>query len=223
MIQRTRTAFSIAGMLTVLALSIAEGSTILIVDGLDDTTDWTIVSTGDAINQFGYDYGADGIPPAPNGADTIGLKMQANVFSPAGVEEIAALRSLSDAGYISGSPYRVSVDVWVNYGVGSSGSTEFAGAFVGHQTVFNPRDGAGLLYDGDGDSSRDYRLYKNTGEQFIASAQYNPAFVSNNNSDPVISAAFPSVDIQRRDLGATSRIDPSGCWGLPVDDTRDRR
>ena len=46
------------------------------------------------------------------------------------------------------------------------------------------RNGASIMFTGDGGSSRDYRLYKNSGEQFFASGQYGPALASNKRCRP---------------------------------------
>lgn len=55
---------------------------------------------------FNYDYSADGIPSAPNGSGTSGLKLEANLAN--GVtDEIAVVHSLG----FSGTPYRVTFDM----------------------------------------------------------------------------------------------------------------
>ena len=45
---------------------------------IDETANWTVNNgPGDAQVDFFYDYSAIGVPPAPNGTGTRGLKMSA--------------------------------------------------------------------------------------------------------------------------------------------------
>jgi hypothetical protein len=55
---------------------------------LSSGTNWTIAKTSDSTFAFGYDYSQDGLPPAPNGSDTIGLKFEVNNNHPGDVEQI---------------------------------------------------------------------------------------------------------------------------------------
>lgn len=185
----------------------------LFTDGLGSGASWTVNGTADTAFQFGYDYSANGIPAAPHGADTIGLKMEANLSSAAG-HQLSASRNLAGAGYVSGTPYRVEVDIWANYPLGSGSSTEFAGGGVGHDGITAGLNGASLICTGDGGSSRDYRMYKNAGEQFIGSLQYNPDLATNNNSEPLIAAAFPSIDVGAATGGQQFGFTPDGVFGF---------
>lgn len=169
----------------------ATATTILLSDSLDSSVGWTDNSEADTTVTFGYDYSADGIPSAPNGAGTVGVKLTANNSGTTGAA--AVTRALSSIGYTPGAPYTVQVDFWSNFELNSGSSTEFTGAGVGHDGATAGRNGASLLSTGDGGSSRDYRFYKDASEQFIASTQYNPVLASNNGSDPAISAAFPAT------------------------------
>lgn len=154
-------------------------------DDLSTDANWTILGDADTAGTFGYDYSADGIPSAPNGTGTTGLKLEANLTGGAA----AAVAAVHPLGF-SGTPYRVSFDVWSNYALAGSGTTEFAGGGVGHDGTTLGRSGASLLITGDGGSSRDYRLYKGVSEQFVESLQYNGSFASNNGSEPAIAAAI---------------------------------
>ena len=74
--------------------------------------------------------------------------------------------------------------MWLNFyaDFDKIGTTEFGGLQVGFDsTQSNPINGAGLFGDTDGDTSRDYRLYKNDVEQDLESGQYE--IVSNDNAD----------------------------------------
>ncbi|MCB1095048.1 MAG: PEP-CTERM sorting domain-containing protein [Verrucomicrobiae bacterium] len=179
-----RKAALLASVSTWLLLPAAHAG-LVFSDNLSSSANWTVLGDADTDATFGYDYSADGIPAAPNGADTIGLKLQANITSGT-VATVAAVRSTG----ISGTPYRVSFDVWSNYAIAGAGTTEFAGGGVGHDGVTAGLNGASLLVTGDGGSSRDIRLYKGGSEQFIESLQYNPAFATNNGSEPAIAAAI---------------------------------
>lgn len=165
---------------------------ILFQDGLSDGAAWSVEATSaDTASTFGYDYSADGIPAAPNGSDTVGLKLEANLADGA-----AAEISASPTDFSVGGLYRVEFDFWINangpFPGGGGGSTEFAGGAVGHDTATAGRDGASLLISGEGGASRDWRLYKDTSEQFIESGQYS--ITDNNASGTELASAFPGQD-----------------------------
>lgn len=152
--------------------------------GLDDETGWTIIADDDTEYEFGFDYTRYGIPPAPNGADGLGLRVAANITDPRG---LAVISATPDGVELSGQ-YTLQVDMWINYNT-AGGTTEFIGGFVGYDpSVAVPRSGAGFLGDSDGDSSRDFRLYRDDAELLIDSGQY--ALSSNNNTDPVLKSHF---------------------------------
>ena len=158
---------------------------VVFTSDLDDGAGWSIVADDDTASEFGLDYSRFGIPSAPNGGGTTGLWMAANIVDPG---EAAWISATPDDVTVSGR-YAVEFDAWVNYN-SSGGTTEFIGGFVGFDAAAgSPRSGAGLVGDSDGDSSRDYRLYKNANEQFVESGQFD--IPSNNNSDPALMAQFP--------------------------------
>ena len=164
-------------------------------DDLDSGTDWVVTSSnGDTSSVFGFDYSVHGIPSAPNGTGTTGLKLTANDSIGTG-SAVAATRDLAALGLTSADKILISVDIWSNFEAGSGSATEFTGAGVGHDGTTGGRNGASLLSTGDGGSSRDYRLFKDAGEQFFASGQYNPALPNNNGAAPQFESAFPSIDI----------------------------
>jgi hypothetical protein len=136
---------------------------------VDDTANWTVLpSTGvnatDSVVDFFYDYSAIGVPAAPNGTGTRGLKMTVN-------------NSAAVFGGITTSPngqsftgnYVVSFDMWQNYvgpvGPGGSGTTEFtqygigtagtASQWIGSASKDSVTFGTTL----DGGSATDYRAY----------------------------------------------------------------
>ncbi|QDT70655.1 hypothetical protein MalM25_36100 [Planctomycetes bacterium MalM25] len=189
----TRASAILAGAaLFIAAPVLAAPGDILFSSDLDTSTGLTVAGTSDTASTFGYDYSADGIPSAPSGSGTTGLKLEANL-SAGSANEIAAFTDVA----ITADVYKVTVDAWGNtvgpFPAGGAGSTEFTGLAVGHDGVTAGRSGGTLLYTNEGGSSRDYRLYKNNSEQFYASGQYGPGLASNNASDPLFIAAFPGV------------------------------
>lgn len=162
---------------------------VLFSSDMDSGTGWTLLSDADTVGQFGWDYTADatlGIPASPSGSTT-GLHMQANVSS--GTANVFA--AVADTSITV--PHRVEFNFWTNangpFPGGGGGSTEFIGGGVGHDASTIGLNGGSLIITGEGGSSRDWRMYKDTGEQFIASTQY--AISDNNAAGPELSAAFP--------------------------------
>ena len=157
----------------------------------------------DTMITFGYDYiGFDEIPEAPNteilgGEANLGLKMEANLFD--GVDAAAIV--VTDGLDLSGN-YEVQVDIWLNYNppAGGVGTTEFGGVGVGHDGETEGFSGASFIYDTDGDSSRDYRIYKD-GNETIFDSEFGEAGAgqflidSQNNSGADLTEAFPGVDL----------------------------
>lgn len=178
-----------AALATGFVATSASAATLFSSD-LDTSAGFTVLGTADTAFTFGYDYSADGITSAPNGTGTTGLKLQANITTGT-ASQIAVVTNAT----FNAPLYTVQVDAWVNangpFPGGGTGSTEFAGLGVGHDGVTSGLNGGSFIFDGEGGSSRDYRMYKDGGEQFAASGQY--ATVTNNNSDPDYVAAFPGL------------------------------
>ena len=173
--------------------------------------------TDDTRFEFGNDYADfDGIPEAPNsgltaGSGQSGLKLEANIES----AEAAAIVVVTDGLELAGM-YEVQLDVWLNYNflaANAVGTTEYGGLGVGHDGEFGGLSGASFIYDTDGDSSRDYILYKDLTQQEIESGQY--AVESMNNSTDVFVEAFPTVDIAEKvPLQALVGNTPEGSGGF---------
>lgn len=108
----------------------------LFTDGLSNGNAWTITQDADSSFVFGFDYSTKGVPAAPNGSDTVGLEFEVNNNdSQTGVASITAVHT--DAAFTG--QFTFSVDVWLNWapdgGLAGSGTTEFAGASVGHDGI----------------------------------------------------------------------------------------
>lgn len=154
-------------------------------------------TSDDAEFEFDYDYADfDGIPEAPNSALTggdarRGLKLQANISA----GEFSAIAVATDSLELAGQ-YAVQVDVWLNFNfpAGTAGTTEFGGLAVGHDATTLGFNGASFVYDTDGDSGSDYRLYKDSTFQTLETGQYSVA--SLNNEDEPFAEAFPPIDIK---------------------------
>ncbi len=137
----------------------------------------------------------EGAAARARGSDTIGLKFEVNNNPPPEIDEIIAINE--SAAYTG--KYTLRADVWINWAVGGGtvGTTEFAGVSVGHDGFGAGPFGASFLFDSDGDTTADYRLYKNLTLQDPASGQYALGNTSgvNNNSNPDIAAAFPAINV----------------------------
>jgi len=172
------------------------GQEILFQTSFDSDAGLVFLPDGDADAENNYEYfGFDGIPEAPTSAEVggeanRGLKLQANIDG----GEISSVAVATDNLNLSGK-YAVQVDVWLNYNfpAGTNGTTEFGGLSVGHDGETPNLAGATFLYDTDGDSGSDYRMYKNTTFHRLYSFQYEVESL-NNAEEPFVSA-FLGVDI----------------------------
>jgi hypothetical protein len=155
---------------------------------VDSTPSW-MVNNGpsDAATNFFFDYSSVGIPAAPSGAGTRGMKLQANqangIFS--GV-------SVSPTGQSFSGNYTVSFDWWGNFNgpfpAGGSGSTQLSTYGVGTsgtvaQWPGGTQDSVWFAATPDGNSAADWRAYSS-----VAGASYpdgSPVYAatSRNNSN----------------------------------------
>jgi hypothetical protein len=131
-----------------------------------------------AFPTYAYDYGVMGIPPAPGTGDgsTLGLKLDANRFSPNSAESLTLFTLASYSG-----DYTVRFDGWINvngpFPDGGSGSTNYLTAGVGHDGATNnivstAGSGGWTAVNGENGSGIDYRLIKNATLQDVATNQY---------------------------------------------------
>jgi hypothetical protein len=133
---------------------------------VDNTAGWTVndPALSDVTAEFFYDYSAIGVPAAPNGTGTRGLKLTANnsggVFSGF---------SVSPNGQSFTGDYRVEFDMWQNYvgplGAGGSGSTQLTLYGIGTSGTTgiwagsSPKESVAFGTTLDGGSAADYRAY----------------------------------------------------------------
>lgn len=169
----------------------------------DSSASWSLFqSSADTKVTFAYDYTANGIPSAPNsGGTTKGLKLEANIASPATVEAV----SLSPLGKSFSGDYTLRFDMWLNsngpFPGGGTGSTEHVTAGVGTSGnhlqwggTGNTADGVWTVVSGEGGGARDFRIYKAGVEQLAASGAYGGVTDSNvqDAGHPRYATAFPA-------------------------------
>jgi len=137
---------------------------------------WTVSQAGgDSTVDFAFDYSTAGIPMAPNGTGTIGLKMQANLGPIGASSGIVAFPDGQSFSTTAGS-YTLLFDVWMN-GQSTTGSTEFSIFGVGHTstaaqqpTVVTPGSGPSdngldFAFTGENGAARDIRVFVSGTEQ----------------------------------------------------------
>lgn len=138
----------------------------------DNALDWKVnTSSGFDRATFGFDYGAMGIPPAPNSTDgtTMGLMLQANVPREGG-GNVGLLSGVSvsplDRAFTGN--YQLRFDLWQNFPgpfpAGGTGSTQLSGGGVLSSGTVTHYVGGGysaitFFATGDGGSGDDYRVY----------------------------------------------------------------
>jgi len=173
----------------------------------DSATNWVVNrSSADTRVTFGYDYSADGIPPAPHttGGTTRGVKFEANLTQGA-----TAAVSLSPRAQSFGGDHRLRFDLWINangpFPTGGTGSTEYCTAGLGTAGNRVQWTGSGSTADGywfvttgeggasDTSSPADYGAYAATNLQPAASGVYAAGTnaTARGNGDPYYTAAFP--------------------------------
>ncbi len=150
-----------------LAASAASGALYQQDFEVDDSLNWNKYSgpaTVDSAANYFFDYSTVGIPAAPNGAGTKGLKLQANlssgVFGGMSVSPILST-ALPEV-------YTLSFDFWSNsvgaFPAGGSGSTNLSTFGVGTaggtaQWPGGVQDSVWFATTGEGGSGSDYRAY----------------------------------------------------------------
>jgi hypothetical protein len=193
---------SATALVAVLAFTSASVAAPLYVNNfdVDDTANWTVnnPALSDIVADFFYDYSAIGVPAAPGGATTRGLKMTANntggVFSGF---------SVSPTGKSFSGTYRVSFDMWQNYagplGPGGNGTTQLSTYGIGTSgtTAFWPgaatKESVAFGTTLDGGSASDVRAYSTAAPTSYpaGNAVYQAPGGAINNSDAYYAALTP--------------------------------
>ena len=224
----------------------AAGQTVLFSDDLSTGVGWQYSHFGGTNKpgasdiseaDFGFNYASLGIPEAPHSdpgdLGTSGLRLAVNLPGQWAGDQVAAV--YEDAAFLG--QHTVQVDVWMNWASPSGvGSTEYAGVLAGFrvddaQGTFAPgQNGAGVLFDGDGDASCaasrcDYMLVKNGARLDLSSGQYDESNISpfnqagynetDTNGTFDLQAMFPSFDIGTATGGLNgSGTQPAGALGF---------
>lgn len=137
---------------------------------------WTVSQAG-GVNaaDFAFDYSTLGIPAAPSGTGTIGLKLEANLGPTGASSGIMAFPDGQSFSTTSGS-YTLLFDVWMNV-AGATATTENAIFGVGHTSttaqvptggtpgVGPSNNGLDFSFTGDEGAGRDVRVYIAGAEQ----------------------------------------------------------
>lgn len=142
-----------------IGINLDSGSEVPLDTNFDPDGDGVV----DDLTGFAFDYSTIGVPAAPNsGGTTVGMKLQANLFSDAFGGFSVSPNSQAFTG-----DYTLAYDMWSNYPgdllPGGSGSTNLSyGGIMSSGTFENKpgaADGVWFGYTGDGDSGADYRVY----------------------------------------------------------------
>jgi hypothetical protein len=181
---------------------------------LEDGAGWSTVADPDTDAMWGWDYSALGIPAAPNGSDTIGLRLASNITSDG---PGAAAVSVSPDASFSGQ-YTVQFDFWLNYHT-SAGTTEYGGGGIAFDVNGGqPLNGKSLLVDTDGDTLTDYLLVDNGTVLGVESNAYT--LTSLDHADPsneALRQQFPGnapPESQNTDFGQVLAPNPAGTFGF---------
>lgn len=164
---------------------------------VDNTANWQVnaVNAGNVADFF-FDYSTVGIPAAPSGTGTRGLKLEANIPG----NGVFSGLSVSPLNQQFTGDYILRFDAWMNFNgpfpTGGSGSTQVTMGGIGaptNQVQFpgSTFSGLGFAATGDGGSAQDYRVYNAPGAPLApATGVYAAGTESNaqNNSHPYYAA-----------------------------------
>lgn len=182
--------------------------------GFDSDAGWTIAADEDTSSMFNWDYSALGIPPAPNGSDTIGLRLASNITDQGpGAAAISALSPMEFSG-----KYTVEFDFWLNYHT-SAGTTEYGGGGVGMDAASaTPLGAVSLMVNTEGDSATDYLLFNNGASLAVDSGAYTITSLDHADaSNEPLRMMFPGStppESQNADFGQALVGNPDGTFGF---------
>jgi hypothetical protein len=184
----------------------------------DSVNDWTVNLGGgrtDHTATFGYDYSADGIPPAPGSAGTTkGLKLTANETG-----GVFGGLSVSPTGQGFTGNYLLRFDMWINYNgplpTGGSGSSEIGGGGILSSGTVPESAGSGngvfFAVSGDGGVAADYRVYFRGSLQGTAAA--NTTYLAGSSANTASYYAIFGGDTAPAAQNAASPTTQTGATG----------
>jgi len=165
---------------------------------VDSTANW-VMNNGpsDAAADYYFDYSTVGIPAAPNGSGTRGMKLQANLAN-----GVFSGMSVSPTGQDFAGDYVVEFDWWANFNGpfpgGGSGSTNLSTFGIG--TAGTTPQWSGGVQDsvwfggtGDGGSSADWRAYSSAAGTGYADGSPVYPYTTRNNTNAYF-AGFGNVE-----------------------------
>lgn len=191
----------------------------------DSTASWTVNNPmlSDILVDFHYDYSLIGVPVAPSGLGTRGLKMTAN-----NANGVFSGFSVSPTGQNFTGNYRVSFDLWQNYvgplGPGGSGSTQlstFGVGTAGNVAIWAgsmPKESVMFAVTLDGGSASDFRAFSSAAPTSYPAGDSVYASASLNNTDPYYagfaaeSAPPVQVLLYPGQTGTTDAGEPAFKW-----------
>ncbi|WP_442483149.1 PEP-CTERM sorting domain-containing protein [Aeoliella sp. SH292] len=204
----------------------------------DTSASWTATGSSgvDFEADFYYDYSEIGVPAAPGGSSTRGMKLTAN--NSAGV---FGGFSVSPNGESFTGNYKVTFDLWQNYvgplGPGGSGTTQLSTYGIGTTgtsavwLASAPQNQVIFAHTLDGGSAADYRAYSSAAPTSYSSgnAVYAAPSGAINESNAYYTNAFPSQSAPAAQLalfpgqtGSTSPGEASFAWRKVEIDVRDQ-
>ena len=156
---------------------------------VDPTGNWRVNSgPSDSAANFFFDYSTVGIPTAPSGPGSHGMKLQANLTN-----GIFSGMSVSPIGQSFTGDYRVRFDWWANFNgpfpAGGSGSTNLStfGVGTGGLTAQWPgaaQESVWFAATGDGNSASDWRAYSSAAQASYPDGDPVYMAATRNSTDP---------------------------------------
>jgi hypothetical protein len=163
--------FASAALAVLLVANTSRATTLYSNDfEVDTSASWTVnkgPATTDEAHDFFFDYSTVGVPAAPSGAGTRGLKLQANqssgVFGGVSVSPTGLQNNMAN--------YKIKFDWWTNFNgpapAGGSGSTQMSTFGTGTSGTTPQWPGGvqdSIWFGGttDGNSASDWRAYSPT-------------------------------------------------------------
>ncbi len=182
------------GLLALAAIAAPASADLYSQDFESDTTsNWTVHSgPSDAAADFFFDYSTVGIPAAPGGSGTRGMKLQANLTN-----GIFGGMSVSPNGQDFSGDYTVTFDWWANFNGpfpgGGSGSTNLSTFGIGTagattQWPGGVQDSVWFAATGDGGSSADWRAYSSAAGTGYPDGSPVFPFTTRNSTNPYFAA-----------------------------------
>jgi hypothetical protein len=206
---------------------------------VDTTGSWNVNNNNQGTNDanFFFDYSTAGIPAAPSGTGTRGLRLRTNVGPNAPAGTLPGI-SVSPTGQSFVGDHTVTFDWWGNYlgplDLGAVGSTQLTNfGVLSSGTAYNgagAADGVFFAATSDGQNASDYRAYsseRNVGYQLptVTPEDSHATYLagSRNSSDTDYHVPFPggkTAPGSQAAIGSQSAATPLGAAGFQWNQVR---